>query len=218
LAERIALRADYLVDYQDAAYADRYRRLVERVRAAEAPFGSEGLSEAVARYYFKLLAIKDEYEVARLHSDPKFARRISAMFEGDYRIHFHFAPPLIARPDPATGRIAKRAFGPWMMPVLRGLAALRGLRGSAFDIFGRTEERRTERALILGYEADIALLLEHLSAANLDAAIELASLPEEIRGFGHIKAATIARATERRDHLRRQISEPATALPEARAA
>jgi indolepyruvate ferredoxin oxidoreductase len=148
----------------------------------------------VARYYFKLLAVKDEYEVARLHSDPAFRAKIAAQFEGDYKLNFHLAPPLLARPDPVTGKVKKITFGPWMMTAFGVLAKLKFLRGTAFDVFGRTEERKVERALIGEYEQLVDELLAKLNADNHAVAIELASLPEEIRGYGHVKERHLAAA------------------------
>ncbi len=200
--ELIDRRIEALTDYQDARYAERYRRLVERVRASERPLRSTRLSEAVARGYFKLLAVKDEYEVARLHADPAFRQQLSEQFEGDFRIRFHFAPPLLAKPDPATGRVAKRSYGPWMMRALGILSRLKILRGTVFDPFAGSDERKMERRLLADYEADIELLLARLDATTLATAIELASLPEPLRGFGHVKAAAVLRMQPRRDELR----------------
>ncbi|HAF55910.1 MAG TPA: indolepyruvate ferredoxin oxidoreductase family protein, partial [Thauera sp.] len=218
----VARRVEALTAYQDAAYAARYRALVERVRAAEAQrvgADSTALAEAVARSYHKLLAYKDEYEVARLYTDPAFWEKVEATFEGDYSVRFHLAAPLLARPDPNTGHIAKRAFGPGMMRVFRLLARLKGLRGTRWDIFGHTAERRAERALITEYEADIAELLEHLSRDRLPLALEIARLPEHIRGFGHVKAYTLrAAAQQRRALLARWRESPAAAAPAAKAA
>ena len=201
LDDRIARRATLLTDYQDAAYAWRYTALLARVRAAEAPLGGERLSEAVARYYFKLLAYKDEYEVARLYANPAFLDAVDSQFEGDFRLRFHLAPTFLARPDPASGRIRKQVFGPWMLRAFKWLARLRRLRGTPFDPFGHQSERKAERALIARYEKDIDHLLARLSAERLPLAVGLASLPEEIRGFGHVKAASMARAAEKRAAL-----------------
>jgi indolepyruvate ferredoxin oxidoreductase len=145
----------------------------------------------VARYLFKLMAYKDEYEVARLHTDPAFTDRIAAMFEGDYRVVHHLAPPRFAKTN-ARGELVKQAFGPWVRTVFGWLTRMKGLRGTALDIFGNTEERRTERALIHEYRACIDELLRGLNAANLAAAVEIASLPEDIRGYGHVKARHLA--------------------------
>ena len=201
LDDTIARRVNWLTAYQDAAYAERYRLLVERVRAAEAPLGNTRLSEAVARNYFKLLAYKDEYEVARLYTDAAFWDKLHATFEGSYTIQFHLAPPLTTKPDPTTGRIAKRAYGARMMRVFRLLARLKGLRGTRWDVFGYSAERRAERALIVQYEKDIAELLETLTFLRHKQAVAIASLPDGIRGYGHIKAKNMAEAARRRDTL-----------------
>ncbi|MCU0950368.1 MAG: indolepyruvate ferredoxin oxidoreductase family protein, partial [Burkholderiaceae bacterium] len=184
LEELIARRVEFLTGYQNAAYAKRYSDLVERVRKVESDRlnGSTRLAEAVARYYFKLLAYKDEYEVARLHSDPAFRARIAAQFEGvdgqPVKLNFHLAPPLLSQPDPVTGKVKKRVYGPWMMSAFGVLAKLKFLRGTALDVFGRTAERRSERALIGEYEQLIDEILGKLAADNHAVSIELASLPE----------------------------------------
>ena len=200
LDELLARRVEFLTAYQDAAYAQRYRGFVERVRTAEAPLGSTRLTEAVARYLFKLMAYKDEYEVARLHADPAFHAGLATQFEGSFKLSYHLAPPLLARKN-AQGEPQKRAYGPWMLGVFRLLARLKGLRGSAFDPFGRSEERRTERALIDEYRADVEALLPGLSAERLALAVEIASLPEGVRGYGHVKARHLAEARTRREAL-----------------
>jgi indolepyruvate ferredoxin oxidoreductase len=218
LDELIERREKLLAEYQDEAYAARYRSLVDRVRKTEQErAGSSALAEAVARYYAKLLAYKDEYEVARLHADPQFVQRIRDQFEGDYHLVFHLAPPLLARPDPRTGAPQKIEFGPWMLTAMRWLAKLKGLRGTAFDPFGRTAERRSERALIAEYEQTVEKLLSALTRDNVALAVEIASLPEQIRGYGHVKAKNIAVASKKRDELFAQWSNAATP-PAARAA
>jgi indolepyruvate ferredoxin oxidoreductase len=169
---------------------------VEKARTS-----STKLAEAVARYYAKLLAYKDEYEVARLYSDGDFRRKIEGMFEGDYRMVFHLAPPLLARKDPLTGEPRKMRFGSWMRPVFKVLKSLKGLRGTALDVFGYTQERRTERALIREYEDTVERVLAGLTPHNHAIALELLSLPEEIRGFGHIKTASVVAARKKRDAL-----------------
>jgi indolepyruvate ferredoxin oxidoreductase len=151
LAEMVAKRVEFLTGYQNAAYAAEYRAFVDKVQAAETPLGQgTRLTEAVARYLFKLMAYKDEYEVARLHTDGAFSQRIAGMFEGDYRVVHHLAPPSSARKD-EQGHLVKKAYGPWMHKAMEVLAKMKGLRGTALDPFGRTEERRTERALIQEY-------------------------------------------------------------------
>ena len=199
--ELIERRVQFLTGYQNPAYAARYRALVDRVRSRERELNSTKLSEAVARYYAKLLAYKDEYEVARLHADGALERKIGNMFEGDYRLVFHLSPPLLARRDPLTGEPRKMRFGGWMLPVFRMLKSLRALRGTPLDIFGYTAERRTERALIGEYEQTVERLLAKLTADNHALAVQLASLPDEIRGYGHIKMRNIAAARKKHQEL-----------------
>src|SRR6202030_3149579 len=168
----------------------RYRKLVDRTKAAEtekAP-GKSGLAEAVARYLFKLMAYKDEYEVARLYTDGSFARQVAAQFDGDnLRFEFHLAPPILAPTDAKTGQPKKLSFGAYMMPAFRLLAKLKFLRGTAFDPFGRSAERRIERKLIADYEALLAEILGGLTPDNHHLAVALAAIPEKIRGYGHVK-------------------------------
>jgi indolepyruvate ferredoxin oxidoreductase len=200
LDDVIARRVAFLADYQNADYARQYSDFVARVRQAESAVVEAGkplrLTETVARYYFKLMAYKDEYEVARLHADPAFTAKIAGMFEGDYKVKFHMAPPLLAKRD-HQGHLVKREFGPWMMGAFRLLSRLRGLRGSALDVFGYTAERRTERALIAHYRDTLASLLPRLSAANLSQMIALAAIPEDIRGYGHVKERHLKAAREK---------------------
>jgi indolepyruvate ferredoxin oxidoreductase len=187
LEEMLATRVAHLTGYQDAAYAEQYKSFVERVRVAEAPLGGgTALTEAVARYLFKLMAFKDEYEVARLHTDPAFTAKIEAMFEGDYKLVHHLAPPLIAKKNDKS-ELIKQPFGPWMRTAFVWLAKLKGLRGGAFDVFGRSEERQTERALIAEYRACIEELLPKLNTSNRALAADIARIPEDIRGYGHVK-------------------------------
>jgi indolepyruvate ferredoxin oxidoreductase len=193
LDDMIGKRVEFLTAYQNAAYAAQYKAFVEKVRAAEAPLDSKRLGEAVARYLFKLMAYKDEYEVARLHSDPAFLAKIAAQFEGDYTLHYHLAPPLTAKRND-KGELQKSSFGPAMLTGFRWLARLKGLRGTAFDVFGRTEERKAERALIGEYRAAIDEVLGTLDAGNLALAIDIARIPEEIRGYGHVKDRHLAAA------------------------
>jgi indolepyruvate ferredoxin oxidoreductase len=207
LDERIAFLAAELTAYQDRAYAARYLAQVEAVRAKAAELGAAGeaLVRAVADNLFKLMAYKDEYEVARLYADPAFRAKLAQQFEGEPRLAVRLAPPLLARRDPRTGRPRKRTFGPWIFPLFRLLARLKGLRGTAFDPFGYTAERRAERRLIAAYEASLRQILPGLSAARLPIALELARLPERIRGFGPIKIAAIAAAEEARAALLAQL-------------
>ena len=193
LDDMLAKRVEFLTAYQNAAYAAQYKAFVEKVRAAEAPLGSKKLSEAVARYLFKLMAYKDEYEVARLQSDPAFLAKVAAQFEGDYKLNYHLAPPLTAKKND-KGELQKSKFGPSMLTGFRLLARLKGLRGTAFDVFGRTEERKTERALIGEYKAAIDEVLASLNAGNFPLAAEIARIPEDIRGYGHVKDRHLATA------------------------
>jgi indolepyruvate ferredoxin oxidoreductase len=174
---------------------------------------STKLTEAVARYYAKLLAYKDEYEVARLHADGALERKVDNMFEGDYKLVFHLSPPLLARKDKVTGEPRKMRFGAWMLPVFRVLKSLRGLRGTPLDIFGYTAERRTERALIAEYEQTVERLLAKLAPDNHALAVQIASLPDEIRGYGHIKMRNLAAARKKHQDLlqRFESSQPARA-------
>jgi indolepyruvate ferredoxin oxidoreductase len=212
LDELVERRVKYLGAYQDTAYAARYRALVEHVRDVEtSKVGGTQLAEAVARYYAKLLAYKDEYEVARLYTDGGFEKKLAGVFEGDIRLTFHLAPPLLAKPDPVTGVPKKMKFGPWMMSAFRTLARLKRLRGTPLDVFGYSEERRTERALIEEYEHAVNVLLDHLSRENHALALEIASLPEHIRGFGHVKAKSVVAAREKRRELLARYREPGAA-------
>ncbi len=209
LDELLARRVDLLTTYQDAAYAARYKDFVDKVRRVESEkTNSTKLTEAVARYYAKLMAYKDEYEVARLHSDPAFMQKIEGMFEGDYKVMFHLAPPILNKPDPATGEAKKSTFGPWMMRAFRLLAKFKGLRGTALDIFGRTEERRAERALITEYAATVEQLLAKLTPANHTLALEIASVPEMIRGYGHVKMRHLKLAQKQRAELLAKFNAP----------
>ncbi|MBZ4038132.1 indolepyruvate ferredoxin oxidoreductase family protein [Novilysobacter selenitireducens] len=209
LDELIARRVAFLTDYQDAKYAKRYADFVARVRKAEAERapGSTDLTEAVARYAFKLMAYKDEYEVARLYTSGEFQRRIAQQFEGDYTLKFHLAPPIMARKDD-RGRLIKREFGPWMLKAFGVLAKFKGLRGTALDIFGRTEERRMERRLIEEYFTTVDGLLGTLDRGNVDLAAEIASIPEHIRGYGHVKEDHLHTAKAREAELLAQWNNP----------
>ena len=218
LDEIVARRVETLTAYQNRAYAERYEKLVRSVADAErikAP-GRTGFATEVANNLFKLMAYKDEYEVARLYTDGSFQKQLEASFEGDLKLEFHLAPPLFARRDPTTGHLKKMRFGPWLMNVFRPLAALKVLRGTALDIFGRTPERRDERALIGEYEDLCRELVGALTSNNHAAAVALASLPEKIRGFGHVKEASVKKtraewesglAAWRKPEAKRQAAE-----------
>jgi indolepyruvate ferredoxin oxidoreductase len=207
LAEIVATRIAELTQYQDAAYAQRYEALVRRVEQAESRImpGHTELTAAVARYGYKLMAYKDEYEVARLYSAPEFRQALSEQFEDWRALEFHLAPPLVAERDQLTGRLKKRSFGPWMLKAFALLAKLKGLRGTKLDVFGRTEERRTERRLIVDYEALAAELCARLSPENHALAIDLASIPEQIRGYGHVKEEHLRKAKAREAELLRKF-------------
>jgi indolepyruvate ferredoxin oxidoreductase len=194
LDEIITKRVSFLTGYQDAAYAQSYQDFVAKVRAAESPLGAgTALSEAVAKYLFKLMAYKDEYEVARLHTDTAFTNKVSAMFEGDYKLVHHLAPPLSASKN-ERGELQKKPYQPWVRSAFGLLAKMKGLRGTAFDPFGRTAERREERALITEYRECIDKLLANLTRERLPLAAEIARIPEDIRGYGHVKARHLAAA------------------------
>jgi indolepyruvate ferredoxin oxidoreductase len=217
LEETVERRVAFLTDYQNAAYAQRYRKLVDQVAAAEkakAP-GLGGLAEAVARGYFKLLAYKDEYEVGRLFADQAFQEKLAERFEGDFSLRFHLAPPLSAQRDPETGRLKKREYGAWLLPVFGGLAKLKGLRGTPFDPFGHTKDRKLERRLIADYEALVPELIAGLDHETHGLAVALAAIPEQIRGFGHIKDASLKTAKARETELLATFRDPAGAASAA---
>ena len=193
-AELVQRRVADLTAYQDNAYAKRFEEVVGRVSRAEQRVfpGRTTLTEAVARNYYKLLAYKDEYEVARLFTDGAFLNIIRAGFSGDYKLQFHMAPPIFARLDPATGRPKKRKFGPWMLTALRVLAQFKALRGTAFDPFGYSAERTAERALIADYEQTMAMVADGLTPGNYEEALAVCRVPEEIRGYGPVKEKAMA--------------------------
>ncbi|NEX64193.1 indolepyruvate ferredoxin oxidoreductase family protein [Noviherbaspirillum galbum] len=196
-------RVNFLTAYQNAAYATQYREMVSKVMAAEQQATEQRplrLTEAVAKSLFKLMAYKDEYEVARLHSDAAFKAKIEGMFEGDYKLKFHLAPPLLAKRD-AQGHLVKQEFGPWMMKAFSMLAGLKFLRGTALDVFGHTEERKTERALIEQYKKTVLALLPGLKPENLGTAVAIAAIPEDIRGFGHVKERNLKAAKAKEAEL-----------------
>ena len=204
----IARRVQFLAEYQNAAYAAVYRRFVDTVRLRESALGKTALTEAVARYLFKLMAYKDEYEVARLHTDRAFLERVHGMFEGDFKLHYHLAPPLLARRN-EKGELQKMRFGPAMLVAFRVLARLKGLRGTVFDVFGKTAERRIERALVVQYRQTIDEVLLSLSVDNHALAVQIACLPETIRGYGHVKERNLAAAQTRWQDLLAQWRDPA---------
>jgi indolepyruvate ferredoxin oxidoreductase len=214
LEDIISKRVEFLTTYQNAAYGSRYVDFVEEVRAKEQVLKGDAivkalpLTEAVARNLFKLMAYKDEYEVARLHSDGTFEQKVAAMFEGDYKLNYHLAPPLIAKKND-RGELQKQQFGPWMLTSFKLLAKLKGLRGTAFDIFGVTAERRMERALVADYRNSMEAVMLKITSENvqtlLPVALDIARLPDSIKGFGHVKARNAAAARLKWDGLMKQF-------------
>jgi indolepyruvate ferredoxin oxidoreductase len=194
LEEMISRRVEFLTGYQNARYARRYSDFIGRVRDRESEVlpGSTALTEAVVRSYFKLLAYKDEYEVARLYTDTSFMKRVERMMDGDYHLKFHLAPPLFAKRDPDTGELKKKEYGQYMLKAFGFLAKFKGLRGTPLDVFGYQEERKVERALIKEFEKTVTDLLDGLTVANHAIAVEIAALPMQIRGYGHVKDKAIA--------------------------
>ncbi|HXA70014.1 MAG TPA: indolepyruvate ferredoxin oxidoreductase family protein, partial [Stellaceae bacterium] len=213
LEEIIRRRVVFLTEYQDAAYAQRFTELVRAVETAERTRarGRRGLAEAVAKSLFKLMAYKDEYEVARLYTDGEFQKKLSAQFEGDYKLQFHLAPPLWAPRDAATGEMKKRAYGAWVLQAFKLLARLKGLRGTALDPFGYTVERKAERRLVGDYEAVVRALTGALTPENHALALEIAKLPLQIRGFGHVKLRNLARTKAREAELMAAFQNPVRA-------
>ncbi len=209
-------RVTYLTAYQNAAYAQRYRELVARVEAADTRLGKKAMTAAVARYAFKLMAYKDEYEVARLYTETDFVKRIGEQFEGDYKLVFHLAPPIMGATDATTGEPKKTTFGAWMLTAFRLLAKFKGLRGTALDVFGYSAERKMERQLIADYERTIDNLLGAVNAGNYDTAVDIAELPEHIRGFGHVKHAHFVEAKKREVELLKKFRNPVVGTKEIR--
>jgi indolepyruvate ferredoxin oxidoreductase len=207
-AETVERRVGFLTAYQSRRYARRYRRLVDKVRTAEAEKapGQSALAEAVARYLFKLMAYKDEYEVARLYTDTSFIERVKSQFAGDnLRFEFHLAPPLLAKPDPRTGEPKKKSYGPWMLKAFAVLANFKVLRGTPLDPFGYSQDRRTERKLIADYEVLLKTIMAELTAYNHQTAVALASIPEKIRGYGPVKQRHLVAAKAEEASLREQF-------------
>jgi indolepyruvate ferredoxin oxidoreductase len=207
--EFIERRAGYLVDYQNEAYAARYRACLERVAETEQEVATESteLTLAVARAYFRLLAYKDEYEVARLHTTGDFLPTLRRNFGEDFKLRFHFSPPLVAGMDTETGRPKKYEFGGWMLPVLKVLARLKFLRGTRLDPFGRSQERRTERQLIVEYERLVDEVLEGFDPRKFGLAVEILGLAESIKGYGPIKDQSVVRYRRSLERLRARWRE-----------
>ena len=203
LDDIVAKREKFLINYQDKDYAVQYLNLVDQARIADVKLTQKAgaFTEAVARYYFKLMAYKDEYEVARLYTDPRFIAQIKQKFTGKYKLKLYMAPPLISQRDTDTGEFKKREFGAWVLVLFKLLTKLKGLRGTVFDIFGYTFERRQERELIKEYSILVENIINDLSAKNYEKAVELASLPDQMRGFGHVKERAIEIAKTREKEL-----------------
>ncbi|NML26152.1 DUF6537 domain-containing protein, partial [Zoogloea dura] len=190
------IRVAELIAFQDEAYAKRYADVIKRVVAAEhkALPGATALSEAAARNLYKLMAYKDEFEVARLHTDPAFLAELDAQFPNGYSVKYNLAPPLLADKDPKTGHLQKKQYGAWMFKAFQRMAGLKHLRGGALDLFSKTEERRMERALIEEYIRQLDEIVGQLTHANHSAAAALAAWPDEVRGYGHVKEKNLAKA------------------------
>ena len=212
LDETIARREAFLADYQDAAYAARYRRTVDLMRGAESKFGSQTLTDTVAKSLFRLMAYKDEYEVARLHTQTGFAERLRRDFDGDFRIVHHLAPPFLASGKDWRGRPLKRAFGPWIRLPFHLLARMKGLRGTAFDPFGHTAERRMERELVVWFEELAARAAAEVSPATRNSWERILAMPQHIRGYGPVKEEAARRVRREADTaLEKLESEAVTA-------
>lgn len=219
LAELIDRRAEFLTGYQNAALAERYRDLVSKVMEAEAKLGKKrDLTNAVARFYFKLLAYKDEYEVARLFTNGQFEKDIRETFDGDFKMNFHLAPPIFAGKKLPNGRPRKKQYGPWMFAAFKLLAGLKGLRGTPLDLFGYSAERRMERRLIADYEATLDQVIAGLTPENYRFAVALARLPDQIRGFGPVKEKSVKAAEKTKPDLWKQFNNPATVKAGAKVA
>ncbi|MBM3468688.1 MAG: indolepyruvate ferredoxin oxidoreductase family protein, partial [Alphaproteobacteria bacterium] len=201
LMEKIQRRYAFLVNYQDKAYANRYLTLVQKVEEEEKRLGLTGLTEAVAQTYYRLLAVKDEYEVARLYTNGDFMRRLHQQFDGDFKVQFHLAPPLFARRDPHTGELKKATYGSWVMKVFKVLAKAKRVRGTIFDIFGYTKERRMERQMLIDFEIAIGKLLVRLTPKNHIIACQIAALPQSVRGYGHVKYRNLKACHEAEEKL-----------------
>ena len=191
LEDLVSKRVAFLTSYQNASYAQSYENFVFQVQTKEVALGQTLLSETVARNLFKLMAYKDEYEVARLHTERSFTERIENMFEGDFKVHYHLAPPLIARRN-EKGELVKQKMSPHLRFGFEVLKHFKFLRGSALDIFGASHERQTERALIQEYRSSVESLLSGLKTENHSLAVKVANMPEQIKGFGHVKERHLA--------------------------
>jgi indolepyruvate ferredoxin oxidoreductase len=217
LDEIISRRVDFLTAYQNAAYADRYRKLADQIRAAEerAVPNSQTLTTAVARSLFKLMAYKDEYEVARLHMETGFQDRLRQEFEGDFTVNYHLAPPILSSGKDARGRPLKRQFGPWIERAFRILARLKFLRGTPLDVFGYTHERQMERGLIDWYEKLVTDLVPWISPDTIERLAKIAGTAMDIRGYGPVKMQAMAKVQKETEEMVRLLK---SSIPESRAA
>ena len=209
LHDIVEYRVRWLTDYQDAALGEHYRRFIDATsqRLGEKLNSIDGLIKAVARNYFKLLAYKDEYEVTRLYSAPEYRKSLDATFEGNYKLRLYFAPPMLSRRDRESGELQKISVGGWVFPILLLLSKLKFLRGTPFDVFGYTKERRDERALIEIYRSAINTICSNVSVANVELATQVARVPESIRGFGHVKERSRVAGVERMAELLSRLEE-----------
>lgn len=210
LGDRIAFLARELTAYQDEAYARRFLSAIDTMRAADEARGAGAmrLTRTAAEMLYKVMAYKDEYEVARLYSDPAFKAKLAAQFADPRKLKVMLAPPLISREaDPKTGRPKKIAFGSWIFSAFGVLAGLKGLRGGAFDVFGRTAERRAERALVRSYLADLSTLADRVGTANYGLLVEIARVPDLVRGFGPVKEANLKKAEAKREQLMARLGD-----------
>ncbi|WP_169569818.1 indolepyruvate ferredoxin oxidoreductase family protein [Sneathiella limimaris] len=211
LETMISRRAEFLTDYQNSAYADAYTKVIDTVRLTK----DEDLTKAAVKSLFKLMAYKDEYEVARLHAETGFKDRIGRMMSGDYTVKYHLAPPLFAKKDPETGHLKKAEYGPWVGKAFAKLAKLKFLRGTAFDPFGYTEERKAERKLITHFKGTLAYVTEHLNDQNRAVALELLELPMKVRGYGHVKEKALEQYYAEHEHLMQLFNNPTDVLKAA---
>jgi len=206
----LEVRVPDLIAYQDADYARRYAAKIKGVLEAEKRVAPEStaLTEAAARYFYKLMAYKDEYEVARLHSDPAFLSELDAQFPNGYTVEYNLAPPMFSKRDPETGELIKQKYGAWVLKAFRHLAKFKNLRGGKWDIFGKTEERRQERQAIEDYSKLLDEIAGKLNRDNLAIAVQLASVPDEVRGYGHIKEKNVHLAKEKEAKLLQAFRTP----------
>jgi indolepyruvate ferredoxin oxidoreductase len=209
-ARLLEVRVPELIAYQDEAYARRYAEVIKRVVTAENAkvAGQSSLSAAAARYLYKLMAYKDEYEVARLHTDPAFLAQLDATFKHGYTVKYNLAPPTISKKDPVTGHLIKQQFGPWMRSAFGLMKMFKGLRGGSLDFFGKTDERLQERQMIEDYIKELDGICATLSLVNHAAAVALASVPDEIRGYGHVKEQSVAEAKTLREQRAHAFHNP----------